>query len=236
MYHMQYLHPDIAQAVRDLAKHMTQGNETHMAAMLRCMQYLMYTKNAGLLLKPTRKWDGTNKFQFKIRGRSDLDYAIDMQTRQSVSGYVVYYEETPVMHRSATQKTVALLSCEAELNAAVLCVQDMLYTKNLLKSIGLKVELTMMMEINNKGAVDVFNSFTVGGCTCQNRTEHLRKLGNFTDYYLDKFNQIGVFICHKHIVVKQHCSRNRGERALPFKLISCLGIVQLPRSGVEHMP
>jgi hypothetical protein len=68
------------------------------------------------------------------------------------------------------------------------------------------------------------------------RTEQLRKLGNFIDYYLDEFNQIGVFICHKHIVAKQRCSRNRGERALSSKLISCLGIVQLPRSGVEHMP
>jgi hypothetical protein len=38
-----------------------------------------------------------------------------------------------MMHRSATQKTVTQLSCEAELNAAVLCIQDMIYTKNLLE-------------------------------------------------------------------------------------------------------
>ena len=106
MYHMQYLRPGITQAVRDLARHMTRGDKTHLAAMLRCMQYLMCTKDAGLLLMPTRKWYGTDKFQFKIRGRLDLDYAKDMQTRQSVSGYVVYLEEAPVMHRSATQKTV----------------------------------------------------------------------------------------------------------------------------------
>ncbi len=136
-----------------------------MTVMLRCMQYLTCTKNAGLLLKPTRKWDGTNKFQFKIRGRSDLDYAKDMQTRRSVSGYVVYLEEAPVMHRSATQKTVTLLSHEAKLNAAILCVQDMLYAKNLLESIGLKVKLPMMLEIDDKGAVDLINSFTDGGCT-----------------------------------------------------------------------
>jgi hypothetical protein len=147
---MQYLHPDIAQAVRDLARHMIQGDETHMAAMLRCMQYLMCTKDAGLwLLKPTRKWDGTDKFQFKIRGRLDLDYAKDTLTRQSVSGYVIYLEEAPVMHRSAMQKTVALSSCETELNAAVLCVQDMLYAKNLPESIRLKVNLPMVLKIDN---------------------------------------------------------------------------------------
>jgi hypothetical protein len=37
MYHMQYSCPDIAQAVRDLVRHMICGDETHMQAMLRCM-------------------------------------------------------------------------------------------------------------------------------------------------------------------------------------------------------
>jgi hypothetical protein len=55
IYHMQYLRLDIAQAVSNLVRHMTQGDETHMAVMLRCMQYLTCTKDAGLLLKPTRK-------------------------------------------------------------------------------------------------------------------------------------------------------------------------------------
>jgi hypothetical protein len=66
MYHMQCSCPNIAQAVRDLARHMTRGDKTHMQAMLRCMQYLKCIKDAGLPLKPTRKWDGTNDFQFKI--------------------------------------------------------------------------------------------------------------------------------------------------------------------------
>ncbi len=95
----------------------------------------------------------------------DSDYAKDTQTRQSVSGYVVYLEDAPTMHRSATQRTVVLSSCEAELNAAVLCTQDMIYQKNMLESIGLKVELPMILEMDNKGAVDLVNSFSVGGCT-----------------------------------------------------------------------
>ncbi len=70
------------------------------------------------------------------------------------------------MHQSATQKTVALSSCEAELNTAVLCVQDMIYGKILLESIVLKVQLPMILEMDNKGAVDLINSFRVGGCMC----------------------------------------------------------------------
>jgi hypothetical protein len=74
-------------------------------------------------------------------------------------------EEAPVIHRSAMQKTVALSLCEAELSIAVLCVQDMVYAKNLLKSIGLEVKLPIVLEINNEGIVDLINSFMVGGCT-----------------------------------------------------------------------
>jgi hypothetical protein len=75
----------------------------------------------------------------------------------------VYLEDAPTMHRSATQKTAALSSCEAELNAAVLCVQDMIYQKNMLELIGLKVEYPMVLEMDNRGAIDLINSFSVGG-------------------------------------------------------------------------
>ena len=62
------------------------------------MRYLTGTKDAGLTLNPTRKWDGEKEFCFCIRGVSDSDYAKDTQTRCSISGYVVYLEDVPVMH------------------------------------------------------------------------------------------------------------------------------------------
>jgi hypothetical protein len=87
--------------------------------MKRCMRFVLCSRNAGLLLKPSQKWDGSNEHQFRIRGRLDSDYVKDTQIRQSVSGYIAYLEDAPTMHRSATLKTVALSSCGAELNKAV---------------------------------------------------------------------------------------------------------------------
>ena len=43
--------------------------------------------------------------------------------------------------------------------------QDMLYVYRLLESIGLQVELLMMLEMDNKGAVDLANNWSVGGRT-----------------------------------------------------------------------
>jgi hypothetical protein len=41
----------------------------------------------------------------------------------------------------------------------------MMYQKNTLESIGLKVELPMILEMDNKGTVDLMNSFSDGDCT-----------------------------------------------------------------------
>jgi hypothetical protein len=66
------------------------------------------------------------------------------------------------------QKVVALSVTEAELMSCTECVQDMLYTMRIVESMGLKVEKPMILEINNKGAVDLTNNWSVGG-----RTRHI---------------------------------------------------------------
>jgi hypothetical protein len=53
MYQMQYARPDIAQAVQDLVRYMSWGNLKILEAMQRCMRYVLCTREAGLLLKPS---------------------------------------------------------------------------------------------------------------------------------------------------------------------------------------
>jgi hypothetical protein len=47
----------------------------------------------------------------------------------------------------------------------VLCAQDMLYVLNVLESMGLWVKLPMLLEMDNKGTVDLANNWSIGGCT-----------------------------------------------------------------------
>jgi hypothetical protein len=121
-----------------------------------------------LVLNPTRKWDGNNENEFIISGRTNSDYAKDTQTQKSISGYRVLLEGAPVMFKSSTQKSVALSVCEAEQTAGVLCAQDMLYVWHILESMGLKVKLPMILEMDNKGAVDLANNWSIVG-----RTRHV---------------------------------------------------------------
>jgi hypothetical protein len=57
---------------------------------------------------------------------------------------------------------------EAELVAATQCAQDMLSNMRILESMGLKVKKPMILEIGNKGAVDLTHNWRVGG-----RTRHV---------------------------------------------------------------
>jgi hypothetical protein len=137
--------------------------------MHRAMEYCVDTPNRGWLLCPTRKWDGKDKsFKFRVKGQSDSDYAKYPVTRRSVSGYSTFLEEAPVTVKSAMQKIVALSVTEAETVAAMQCAQDMLYVKSLLESMELQVELPMILEVDNSGAVDLANNWSAGG-----RTRHM---------------------------------------------------------------
>jgi len=68
MHMMQYSWTDMYHAVRDLARHMTSVTQVHLNAMLRLMKYVSDTKERGLVLNPTRSWDGTKDHEFIISG------------------------------------------------------------------------------------------------------------------------------------------------------------------------
>ena len=169
-----------------MAKHMQVANDSHTKAMERTMSYCLRTRERGLTLAPVGEWDGTDEnFEFIVSGRSDSDYATDPETRRSVTGSRVSLNSAPVIWRSSTQKFVTLSVTEAEGGAAVTCVQDMLYVWNLLTSMELKVKLPMVLEMDNRGAVDLINSWSVGG-----RTRHVGVKFN----WLRELKEAGIII------------------------------------------
>ena len=93
------------------------------------------------------------------------------------------------MQRSATQRHVTLSVTEAETAAGVTEAQDMVYSHNVLTSLGLKVKLPMVLEMDNKGAVDLANSLSVGG-----RTRHVE----VRNHYLREMKDVGMIVI-KHI-------------------------------------
>ena len=80
--------------------------------------------------------------------------------------------------RSIGQKIVSLSVTEAELASRTQGAQKMLYVMRILESVGLKVMKPMILECDNKGAIDTCNNWTVNGRTKHMDTRHyfLREL------------------------------------------------------------
>jgi hypothetical protein len=118
-----------------------------------------------------------------IRGISDSDFAKDLETRKSVSGNSTFLCGTPVIQHSTMNIIVALSVTEAELFAATSNAQEMLYTKKIIESLGLQVQLPMILEADNKGVVDLVNNYSVGG-----RTHHVE----MRNYFLRQLKEDNV--------------------------------------------
>jgi hypothetical protein len=181
LHMMRWSRPDTLNAVRELSRNMTHATTTHiMKALYRVMKYCVITKDRGLVLKPDRAWNGLPSHEFVIAGKADSAYASCPDTMRSVGGQTALLEGGPVVMWSKMQKVVALSSTEAELISGTECAQDMLYSMRVVESLGLKVKKPMILEIHNKGAVDIANNWSVGG-----RTRHI----DTRFYFLRELNE-----------------------------------------------
>ncbi len=108
MHAMQYSKPETYNAIQDLSCHMHKAMQDHYKAMLHVLKNSVYTAERGLVLKPNRKWDGSQNHKFIIGGCLDLDYTKEPKDKCSVSGHVVYLEGEPTMVKSRTERRVSL--------------------------------------------------------------------------------------------------------------------------------
>ena len=180
---MKWSRPDVLNAVHDLTRQMSAATMCHVKAMKRVMTYLTATPKQGLTLKPSEKWGGSKEFEFMISGFSDLDFAKEPTEWKSVSGWAVFLNGAPISMSSKMQDCMTLSVTEAELVAATACVQDMLFSMRLMESIGLTVKKPMILMVDNKGAKDLANNWSVGG-----RTRHI----DVRYYFLRKRKEAGL--------------------------------------------
>ena len=77
--------------------------------MCKCIRYVRATPTRGLVLKSNGKRGGKDKnFIFKLRGRSNLNYVTDPESRQSVTGAIAYLKNAPIIFSNMTEKHVTL--------------------------------------------------------------------------------------------------------------------------------
>mmetsp|Transcript_30285 Transcript_30285/g.62397 ORF Transcript_30285/g.62397 Transcript_30285/m.62397 type:complete len:629 (+) Transcript_30285:1137-3023(+) len=132
MYLACFTRPDIAYAVNQCAKYMSNPGPSHVAAAKRILKYLQGTKTKGLTYTRT---DDTSRANV-LTSYADSDHAGDPDSRRSVTCYVNLLNGAAVSWQSVRQQVVALSSAEAEYYAASVAGTDVQYVRRLTEELG----------------------------------------------------------------------------------------------------
>jgi hypothetical protein len=117
--------PDIAQAVGVLARHMAAPTMEHWLAAKHVLRYLKGTAELGV------NFGGSKG----MLGYADADYAGDVSTRRSTTGYVFTLNGGAVTWQSKLQPTVATSTTEAGYMAAGQAVREALWLRKLMQDL-----------------------------------------------------------------------------------------------------
>jgi hypothetical protein len=145
---LQYLanttRPDISQAVSLLARYRANPTTAHYKAGLRVVSYLLGTKEMGLV------YGGTG--QQTLEGYVDSDFAGDMDTRKSTTGFVFMLNGGAISWGSKKQQSVATSTVEAEYIAASHAIKEGVWLGSLLGELGRVVKGVKLM-MDNMGCI-----------------------------------------------------------------------------------
>ncbi|POM77343.1 RxLR effector candidate protein [Phytophthora palmivora] len=107
-------------------------------AYARVLKYLKTTQDVGLVFNGGIKGE--------LVGYADANWAGDLDTRRSTTGYVFFLNGSAISWKSKRQPTVATSSTEAEYMALYNAIQEAVWLRQLLKDLGYE----------NKGATTIY--------------------------------------------------------------------------------
>ncbi|GBP26795.1 Retrovirus-related Pol polyprotein from transposon TNT 1-94 [Eumeta japonica] len=123
--------PYIMFAVNLVSRFLNCYDESHWTAVKKILKYLKDTINYGLCYITSSK-------SSELIGFSDADYANDVTTRRSTTGYIFIKNGAAVTWSSQRQHTVALSITEAEFMAACAATKEVIWIKQLLCDLARK--------------------------------------------------------------------------------------------------
>jgi hypothetical protein len=146
MYLATCTRPNIAYAVRELARFMSNYGPPHVAAAKHLLRYLKGTTTFGIIL-------GNADRQYPMfRALTDSDWGMGDE-RKSISGYLITLGDSPLSWSSKQQAVVALSSCEAEYLASTHCAREVLWFRNLFAELGFPQSSPTTIFCDNQGTV-----------------------------------------------------------------------------------
>lgn len=135
--------PDIAYSVGALSRYMAHPTQQHWKTAKDIVRYLIATQDVGILFR---------KSGFQLNSYCDADYAGDVDTRRSTTGYVFTLNGGAVSWSSKLQVTVAVSTAEAEYMSAASAVKEALWLRKLLTDFESDVTKPVVIYCDNQAA------------------------------------------------------------------------------------
>jgi hypothetical protein len=128
--------PDIAFAVTRLTQYTIKPNSQCWAALKRLIRYLKGTRTKGIIYDAQPNPETTDDDACHIKGYTDSNWAGDISTYKSTSGYLFLGAEAPIAWGSNKQPIIALSTCETEYVAASDASREATWLRNILAKIN----------------------------------------------------------------------------------------------------
>jgi hypothetical protein len=141
--------PDIAFAVNACARYSNSPTYVACRTLVRILDYVSNTLDVGIVYRGT-VWD--------IHGFCDSDWAGDIDTRRSTTGYLTFMAGGPIAWQSRLQTTVATSSMEAEYMAAYALIQEICWLRGVLSELGFNTDEPTKVYMDSKSAIDLANN------------------------------------------------------------------------------
>ncbi|CAI7790168.1 unnamed protein product [Closterium sp. NIES-53] len=147
MYLMTCTRPDLAYPLGLLARYVASGRhrKVHMDATKRVLCFLCSTSGMGLELG--------GRGDVVLTGQSDASWVDDQATQRSSQGYTFSLGSGSVSWRSTRLSSVLGSSCEAEIYATAMAVQELCWLTYLLTDLGERPRSPPVLYVDNKAAI-----------------------------------------------------------------------------------
>ena len=175
--------PDISAAVGVLSQYMSDPSKEHWAGIKRLLRYIKGTLSYGLMFEAD-EGESTNLY-----GYADANWAGDVDTRRSTSGYVFKVANSTVSWCSKKQATVAKSTTEAEYVSLSYATQEVIWMRKLLSDIGYKISEPTVVYEDNQGAMEIAKNPKF-----HNRTKHIDIAYHFIRERIAS-NEVKVIYC-----------------------------------------
>ena len=144
-----------------LSQYSSNPSKEHWIAVKHIFRYIKGTLNFGL------KFSSDDSEQ-QLYAFSDADWARDIDTRRSTSGYVFKIANSTVSWCSKRQSSVAKSTTEAEYIALSLAAQGAIWLRRLLFDVGYEIDSPTTLYEDNLGATELSKNPKF-----HNRTKHI---------------------------------------------------------------